>query len=160
MASGGARSRSGPRPDPTSKRSEKRKVAATPTAGAVRVLPREGYDGKVPTWPLPKKPAREVALWKKIWKYPQAAAWAENEWQHMQIAQYVHWLVKAEAPDAPASTLTSVMRLADAIGLTPAGLRENGWTIGEADPVEDAVGATPVALQPTRRLRVVDHGSK
>lgn len=39
--------------------------------------------------------------------------------------------VRCEASDAPASLLTAAIRLADQIGLTPAGLRENGWELEE-----------------------------
>ncbi len=150
MASGGARSRSGPRPDPFSKTSDKR-------GGPDKrlTLPRREYEGKVPPWPLPKKPARETSLWRKAWKFPQAHAWADMPWLHLLVAQWVHWSVKAEQPDASPSTMTQVMRLADAIGLTPAGMRDHGWVIQAKPETEDAAeSSTPAGVTPiNRRLR-------
>lgn len=152
MGSGGARIRSGPRPDPTSKRSEQRGIA-----GSLRQLPAEGYTGRIPAWPLPKRPNREVALWKKMWRYPQAVVWAEEPWRWLMIAHYVHWAVKSEQPDASPSTMTQAMRLADAIGLTPAGMRENGWEVRAKTEKEEAESTTSRAgqnvVQIRRRLR-------
>ena len=154
MPSGGKRARSGPPKDPNSKRSERQGIAATDT-GAV-VLPLEGYTGPIPTFPLPKKTTRVVALWKKVWRFPQAAAWATQPWQHLTIAHYCLWAVKAEQPDATPSAMNQVLRLADAIGLTPNGLLMNGWKI--ADSIEKKEEAEPVASPspPTRRLRAVN----
>lgn len=152
MASGGARNRSGPRPDPTSKRSAQRGI----TTGSLRKLPASGYTGRIPAWPLPKKPNREVALWKKVWRYPQAVAWADQPWQWLMIAHYVHWAVKSEDPKASPSVMTQVMRLADAIGLTPAGLRENGWEIAETEKEEAESNSSQHGqnvVQIRRRLR-------
>lgn len=153
MGSGGSRNRSGPPPDPASKRSDKRGIV-----DGFRTLPAEGYDGKVPAWPLPTGLPRERALWKKLWKFPQAEAWADQPWQHLQIAHYIRWAVKAEARDANASTMTQATRLADSIGLTAAGLRENGWVIlpstkgGEASPAP----STAAKSAASRRLRAVN----
>ena len=155
MPSGGSRLRSGPRPDPNSKRSDVRGINEH-----LRVLPREGYTGKPPDWPMPKGWTRERSLWKKIWTYPQAIAWIDEPWRWLTIADYVRWRVKAEQENASPSTMTQVMRLADAIGITPAGMRENGWTI-QAKPVTEEATESP-QTQPTstpkRRLRAVDAG--
>ncbi|MEJ6013276.1 hypothetical protein WG936_05425 [Corynebacterium sp. H127] len=152
MASGGARNRSGPSPDLGSKRSDARGLA-----DVYRKLPKEGYTGKVPPWPFPKGDTRERALWRKVWRFPQAVAWIEEEWRWLQIAHYVRWSVKAEARDASPSTMTQVLRLADAIGLTPAGLRENGWIIQAGEPeTEEAAKSTQSTPARTRRLRAVD----
>lgn len=147
MASGGARVRSGPPKDPNSKRSEDIGLNES-----LRVLPKGGYTGKAPEWPLPKGTQRERALWRKIWGYPQAAAWAGESWRWLMIAQYVVWLVRAEQPESTPSVMTQVMRLADSIGLTPAGLLLNGWKI-ENDIEQDSQAATKPAHQ--RRMRVV-----
>lgn len=148
MASGGARSRSGPRPSPLSKRSDRRGIQ-----GEVTYLPAQGWDGKPPPWPLPKKPSRETALWRKAWKFPQAAAWSKMPWLHLMIAQWVHWTVKSEQPDASPSTMTQVIRLADAIGLTPAGMREHGWVVREELDSEEAEPNALAPVTPMRRLR-------
>lgn len=150
MPRGGARIRSGPPPDPNSRRSEQK--ARRGEEGAV-ILPAAGWDGKPPKWPMPKGTTRERAQWKKIWTFPQAAAWIDQEWRWQQLALYVRWSVRAEATDANASTITQVMRLADAIGLTPAGLAANGWRIEDVTGKEEAPTETPDTEG--RRMRVV-----
>lgn len=156
MPRGGARNRSGPAPDPNSKRSDKRGVT-----NDHRVLSSAGYDGTPPKWPLPTGSARERSLWKKIWKFPQAIAWADEPWRWLTIAHYVRWAVKSEAADASPSTMTQVLRLATDIGLSPAGLRENGWTIQAEPETEEAAEPTPQStptVTPIRRLRQQDAG--
>jgi hypothetical protein len=87
--------------------------------------------------------------------------WNEEPWRIYTVAQYCRWAVRAEEPDAPAAILSSLHRLADQIGLTPAGLKDNGWRL----PV-DELGAKREAVEepkttsepvkkspPVRRLR-------
>nr|DAJ31981.1 MAG TPA: hypothetical protein [Caudoviricetes sp.]DAW72277.1 MAG TPA: hypothetical protein [Caudoviricetes sp.] len=153
MPSGGARPRSGPPPDPRSGRSDARGISSE-----LRVLPAAGYAGKPPPWPLPTGATRERALWKKIWRFPQAVAWADEEWRWLTIAHYVRWAVRSEAPGATPSMMTQVLRLADSIGLSPAGLLLNGWTIPTtADGSATESAATPPQQPdpPRRRLRAV-----
>lgn len=153
MPRGGARTRSGPAPDPASGRSDRRKLDEK-----LRPLPASGFNGKLPEWPLPKGTPRERSLWKKIWKYPQAAAWINEPWRWLTIGHYVRWVVKSEAADASPSTMTQVLRLADSIGLSPAGLRENGWVISASEMEGDAAptNTPPQSPQPIRRLRAVN----
>lgn len=153
MPSGGARSRSGPPADPNSKRSEKR---GQPAPAVSRVLPREGYKGKPPHWPLPKKPAREIALWKKVWTYPQAAAWIDEPWRWLTIAHYVKWAVRSEDPNASASVMAQVRGLADSIGLSPSGLIMNGWKIEDSIETKEEAEKPKPAAPPVRRLRAVN----
>lgn len=135
MPSGGARNRSGPQPDPNSGRSDRKGLT-------FRVLPVEGYQGEPPAFPLPMASARELELWKWAWSTPQAVAWADElSWRVYTVGTWVRWSVKAEAEDAPAALVTATIRLQDQLGLTPAGLKENGWTIGTPEP------ATPVLEQ-------------
>lgn len=152
MPSGGARPRSGPPPDPRSGRSDARGISAE-----LRVLPASGYAGKPPPWPLPTGYPRERALWKKVWRFPQAVAWADEEWRWLTIAHYVRWAVRSEAPGATPSMMTQVLRLADSIGLSPAGLLLNGWTISTVDNSPAAESAPPPQRDspPRRRLRAV-----
>lgn len=146
MTSGGARNRSGPRPDPRSERSDSRGLAFTS-------LPAEGHRGYVPVFPLPDVSAREEELWKRLWKTPQAAAWAREKWRQHTVAMYVRVSVRAEDPDAPAGVLAQLHRFADQIGMTPAGLKENGWII--ETKAESAVTQTKSGGVPQRRLRAV-----
>jgi hypothetical protein len=134
MASGGARNRSGPQVDPNSARSDARGVVFS-------ALPSEGYAGEVPDFPLPDVSVRESELWDRVWRSPQACAWAQEPWRHYTVGQYVRWSVKCEGEAASASLVAQMIRLADQIGLTPAGLKENGWAIAADELAARTAGA-------------------
>ncbi|WLP91332.1 hypothetical protein [Gordonia sp. NB41Y] len=121
---GGARNRSGPTANPASARSDARDVRA-------KRLQVGGYVGDFPPIAdlLPDATEREGEVWAGLWRTPQASQWILEEWRWRTVAMYVRWLVKAEAPDAKAVAITAAQRLADQIGMTPAGLKENGWLI-------------------------------
>lgn len=142
MASGGARNRSGPRPDPNSRTSERRGLSFT-------ALDPQGFQGEVPEFPLPLASARELELWVWAWRTPQAIAWNAEPWRHYTVAEWVRWSVKAEQEDASAAVIAAKIRLADQIGLTPAGLKENGWAIAVPKPVK-AEGEKPAAVTDIR----------
>jgi hypothetical protein len=154
MGSGGSRNRSGPQADPDSLTSERRGLT-------YKLLPREGFTGRVPAWPLPTATPREKALWKVLWRTPQAAMWNAERWRVYAVGQYTRWAVRAEDLEASASTLAQVHRLADQIGMTPAGLKENGWrlAVDELGAIRAEPTATPTSSKssggtaPVRRLR-------
>lgn len=128
MARGGARIQSGPKKDPKSARSEARGFVLS-------ALPVSGFDGDVPEFPLPDPSAREDVLWESLWRTPQACAWSLEPWRWYSVAQYVRLAVRNEAENAPVNLVPQVIRYADMIGLTPAGLVANGWAIA-VDGVE------------------------
>ena len=159
MPSGGARARSGPQPDPNSARSEKR-GAAKQAAGVT--LPANGYDGAVPKFPLPamereSEPVttslrrREMAIWREIWNTPQAHQWAKEPWRWGTIAQFARMSAVVERnPDSNAALLSRLREWRNEIGLSPDGLRMNGWTIvvdqlseRRDDTPDDAADAEP-----------------
>jgi hypothetical protein len=133
-------------PDPNSGRSERRAVH-------LDALPSEGYAGRAPNFPLPPaevfrefivdklkmreldevetatRRRREAELWRWAWKTPQGAAWAREPWRWHSVAMWVRTAALCESPEAGAADKGSLHRFADQIGLTPAGLRENGWKI-------------------------------
>lgn len=177
MPRGGARNRSGPQPDPTSGRSDRRGVKLT-------ALPAEGFDGEAPAYPLPKRSVydvyfedkkrvrqfdadatehqweRELELWQWAWRTPQACAWAmpSERWRLMAIAQWVRTSVVCESSEATAADKNSLHRFADQIGLTPAGLKENGWAIAADELGAKAAekSAAPKAKPSSRdRMKVV-----
>jgi hypothetical protein len=141
-------------------------------------LPSEGYTGEPPEFPLSKVPVydvyfedkkrvreldddatrarweRELELWAWAWSTPQACAWSMERWRWHSVAMWVRTSALCETADATAADKNSLHRFADQIGLTPAGLRENGWGI-VADEVATKRDA-PAAPAPTRRLRAVD----
>lgn len=181
MVSGGARNRSGPAADPKSGRSERRGFTLT-------ALPAAGFKGAVPEFPLEPIVLfteywtgegadrtkvkehdegatgsfrdREADVWAEAWRTPQACAWSEQSWRWPVIAEYCRLKVVVELdPSASAALVGQLHRYRDQIGLTPAGLTQNGWAIA-ADEVavkrgEKAAPAEPAAA-PVRRLRAVD----
>ncbi|GEB17052.1 hypothetical protein GUY44_18945 [Pimelobacter simplex] len=146
MTKGGARNRSGPGKDPNSRTSERQGYTLT-------ALPSEGYDGEVPDFPLMTFTVyrwefedkrrfqvldaeateafreRELELWEQAWSYPQACAWSMEPWRWNTIAMWVRTTVVCESSEATAADKGSIHRFADQIGMTPAGLKENGWAI-------------------------------
>lgn len=171
MPTGGARNRSGPQPDPNSLKSAK--LGLTYTS-----LPAEGYDGEVPPFPLPPVPVydiwfedkrrvkefdeeatetrrdREEQLWAWAWRTPQAAAWASEPWRWQTVAMYVRTMVVCESGDATAADKGSIHRFADQIGMTPAGLKENGWRIVADQLAEKRAEKAPAPKAPTARDRM------
>jgi hypothetical protein len=157
MPRGGARNRSGPQKVEGSRTSERAGYVLT-------ALPPIGFDGDAPEFPLPRRDVfrkewdeagkqvqvyddaetkrvaeRESELWSWLWSLPQACAWSmpSESWRGHTIALYARTFVICESGDATAADKGSLHRFADQIGMTPAGLRENGWKIAE-------VGAAPV----------------
>jgi hypothetical protein len=147
LSKGGARNRSGPQADPSSGRSDRRGFALT-------ALPSEGYGGDVPEFPLLDASVRELDLWAWAWTTPQACAWSLEPWRWHTVAMWVRTAVVCEGSEATAADKGSIHRFADQVGLTPAGLRENGWAIAR-DEVSLKREA-PEKPRPARRLRAAD----
>lgn len=124
MASGGARSHSGPPPDPESRTSERRGYTLT-------ALPNEGYAGEAPDVAdhLIAPTPRHEKVWADLWTTPQACAWSVERWRIPVVADLVKYIVRLDDPEAPASFATSVRQLRDDLGLSSQGLRLNGWAI-------------------------------
>lgn len=180
MASGGARNRSGPPSDPSSGRSDARGLKFDS-------LPSEGREGKPPiAWPLPdpqvyiegiengrpvkqldvvaseERKESELALWDEVWTYPQAFAWERDRWRWNIVAMWVRTFLTAAGPEAKAADKTSLHRFSDQIGLSPAGLRDNGWIIArdEVAPrrAEKESDSSSTGKR-ERRLRAVKDGA-
>ena len=151
MSKGGARNRSGPAADPNSGRSDQRGFKLT-------ALPSEGFRGDVPAWPLHGLSDREADLWSWAWTTPQACAWSLEPWRWHSVAMWVRVAVICEGPMAQAADKSGLHRFADQIGLTPAGLKENGWAVAR-DEVTDKRVETPSKPASSRdRMKVVKTG--
>lgn len=135
MPKGGARTRSGPAPDPFAPRSRT-------SADEWTKLPRSGRPGDAPAWPLPRPTQREKALWAKLWARPQAIEW-ERQGQELEVALYVRRMVEAEQRGSAVNLSTLVRQMADSLGLTTPGLRNNRWLIVDDAPVEEQPAARP-----------------
>lgn len=124
MPRGGSRNRSGPKPDESSGRSGRRGYTLT-------ALPAEGYSGDAPDFPLQDATDREIEVWRRTWRTPQACAWSlpSESWRVPIVALWVRTFVRCEDPDAGASLLAQLHRFGDQIGMTTAGLSEMGWKV-------------------------------
>lgn len=152
MASGGARTRSGPPPDPNALRRDRK------SDGEWTVLPAEGRAGDPPAWPLLGQSDREVELWARLWAKPQAVQW-ERMGQEIEVALYVRNLAMVELPGAPVNLGTLVKQQGDALGLTIPGMRSHRWKVA-ADQVAEKRAAKKAAAPARRsardRFQVVD----
>jgi len=152
MARGGARNRSGPQPDENSLKTATKGVVFT-------ALPAEGYDGEAPHFPLDDLTDRESVVWEQAWRTPQAAAWSMQRWRWRTVALWVRWSVRMEHPEASAALGNVVVRFADQIGMTPAGLKENGWKIATDEVAERRQQqATPGRTSSRDRFKVTADG--
>lgn len=145
MARGGARNRSGPQPEEGSRTSDRKGYSLT-------ALPPAGFDGEAPAFPLPHASERELEMWAQVWTTPQACAWSLESWRWHVVAMYVRTFVLAENVDDPsAALLGQIHRFGDQIGMTPAGLKENGWKIAEpkveAESEQPTEGATVTSIK-------------
>jgi len=142
-------------------------------------LPRGGFAGEAPEFPLPVMRrfrwesedkrryqvfdadttemlrARELEVWAEAWATPQACAWAKEPWRWPSIGEFCRLKsVVEQEPDATAALVAHLHRYRDQIGLTPAGLKENGWAIAA-----DEVTAKREERAPQqRRLRAAGNG--
>lgn len=101
MASGGARLRSGPAPDPNALRRDRKDDAAGWSSLPV------AREGDVPEFPLPDVSGRELMLWESYWRKPQAILWERNG-QQLEVALHVRTFAEAEKADSAASLRTLV----------------------------------------------------
>jgi hypothetical protein len=144
MPKGGARTRSGPAPDPNALQRER-------DAGEWTILPAQGRAGATPVWPLTEESWREAELWERLWRLPQALMW-ERYGQEMEVALYVRRLAEAEEPESKVTVGTLVRQMADSLGLTTPGMRANRWRIDAGQ--EPAPSARPAAKRTSARSRL------
>lgn len=148
MAKGGARTRSGPAPDPAALRRDR------DSAEWVN-LPLRGRQGKVPEWPLENETDREAILWEREWKRPQAVMWERNG-QEAEVAMYVRTFAAAEQMNATTACRTLVRQQQESLGISLPGLARNRWRIGGDEPAASA-GPSPQSVR--GRFKVVAGGA-
>lgn len=149
MASGGARSRSGPAPDPNALRRDR-------DSGDWVTLPSSGREGPVPEWPLSDPSKRELELWESEWLRPQAVMWERNG-QELEVAMFVRALKDAEAPNASVASRTLVRQMLESLGLSLPGMLRLKWRIG--DPPKSARRSVAGGESVKDRLKVVQGGA-
>lgn len=143
---GGARSNSGPPPDPNSRRQQTKAQAS----GWLE-LPAGGREGDPPPWPFSKAYTGEAEAWADLWSKPQAVAWESTGTDVRVVAMYVRRSVEAE--EDPKSS-TEARQLAAALGLDPASMLRNRWRI-KSDDLEEK-RAAKAAPKKRRALKVAD----
>lgn len=121
-------------------------------------LPSEGRSGRTPAWPLLGRPSRsQLALWRRLWKTPQAVQWERDKMQD-RVARYVCKQLESDEPDAPSARATVAIRMADDLGLTYAGMNRLRWRVA-ADQIALKRAAKREQTQPRTtarsRLKVV-----
>lgn len=114
-------------------------------------LPAEGRKGRTPKWPIGSPSEAEDALWRELWRTPQAVAWERLRWTRV-VARYVKVALEAEGDDATAPILGETRQLEDRLGLSPMAMLRLRWEI-----VTDELAERRETLSSTRaRPRVVD----
>lgn len=110
---GGARSRSGPPPDPNAlRRSRKSDPAWTKIPANIRA-------GKpVPEWPLVEPSPREIELWSAWWSLPVASLWLESH-SLDYVAFTVRMFSEAEQPKARTEDRKSLRQMMADLYMTP-----------------------------------------
>lgn len=101
---------------------------------------------------------RELALWEKLWRTPQAVEWQALGWLE-EVALYTRWMVLAASGDLDAGK--EARQYADRLGLTPLAMARLRWTVAFDDakqqsgpsPAGPAGGGT-VTPMASRRSRV------
>lgn len=156
MPRGGARSVSGPPPDPNALRRDRPSDAA----GWV-TLPSEGPSEPAPVFPLLNPTEREYEVWDELWQKPQAHMWhaLDQEWE---VAFFVRKLVEAEKPKASVELRKSIRQDFDSLGLSVQGMLRNRWRIAGVSSDEGS-GEDPSPpprrrRSPRDRLKVVPSG--
>jgi len=147
MASGGARARSGPAPDPNALRQ----------SGDWTDLPPRRV-GDVPVWPLALQTGREAAVWSSLWVKPQAIIWERDQMFEI-VALYVRQFVLAEELDSPVNRATLVKQMAGELMLTPDGLAKQRFRVSKVEP-EASKGPVAAAGGARGRLRALDGGKQ
>lgn len=151
MPKGGARVNSGPPPDPDALR----RNMPSDRDGWTN-LPAGGRTGAAPKWPLVRKDdpfvtARELEVWREIWKTPVAVAWERYGWTH-DVAVYVRLLVQGEMGSV--APLTEARQWSDRLGLNPAAMLRNRWRIAKDEVTPRRAAPSAPAARPAARERL------
>ncbi len=100
----------------------------------------------------------ETVLWRELWRTPQASEWERLRWTR-EVAQYVRHKVAAECGNLDESKEARLR--AEALGLTPKGMRALMWVIAPDEVAQARADkqADDKAQERRRRIRAVDSGT-
>lgn len=105
-------------------------------------LPSEGYQGKIPVFPLKDSTTDELEIWEDLWRTPQAKMWIKlGRGMVRIIARYVRNLTILEA-DRHASVAVAHLngecrQIEDRLGLSPKAMATLRWEV-PGDELEEA----------------------
>jgi hypothetical protein len=85
---------------------------------------------------------RELALWEKLWRTPQAVEWQASGWLE-EVALYTRWMVLAASGDLDAGK--EARQYADRLGLTPLAMARLRWTVAFDEAPQQQGGTSPAA---------------
>lgn len=149
MASGGARARSGPAPDPSALRRDRKDDKAWVS------LPAEGFSGDVPEFPLGSASDQEIELWADLWRKPQAVMWDRLGLKY-EVAAYVRAFLESVQPEASAGLKTAVLRMSAELGLSTVGMGQLRWKISSDELAEKREEAKPQRKSARDRLKALN----
>jgi hypothetical protein len=156
MPKGGARSRSGPKPDPNALRRLRKDDAGWTT------LPSEGRTDPAPEWPLTEATGRELVIWERWWRKPEALLW-ESDGSADYVALTVRMFSEAEVEKASAENRKTVrMMMADLYLTRDAKDRARIRIAADetAEKRDEKAAATPSAVPSAReRFEIVNGGA-
>lgn len=149
MASGGSRPGAGRPQDPNALDTSRRKDSP-----GLIVLPSTGRPGDAPEWPLDSPGDRELEMWARFWRKPQAIIWEQLHYVEI-VALFVRQFCEGEAKGNSAENRKAIQTYFSVLCLTPPSLKAAGFTIGDVE----AEPARRVARKSSRgRLTVVSSG--
>ena len=103
--------------------------------GAFTYLPADGRRGKPPPWPLGQPTPRELEVWRRLWRLPQAAAWEVGSAFDITIARYA-WLKVSTEGDPTAALLGELRQMEDRLGLNPVSMARLRWQVVDEPPAK------------------------
>lgn len=148
IGSGGARTHSGPAPDPNALKRQRDGKEWTK-------LPRAGRLDPAPEWPAAVAEPNDLELlkWREVWTLPQALIW-EADRSYDLVAFYVRTFLEAMKPGAGAQARMFVRQLSNDLFLAPMALAHGKYVIegtDEARAIDAAVADHAAAIANPRR---------
>jgi hypothetical protein len=101
----------------------------------------------------------EIRVWGSVWRTPQAAVWAQQQWSR-DVAQYVRHKVLGELGSL--KDATEARQWSDRLGLNPAAMLRNRWRVAADEVAARRAPAAPAAaagkMSARDRFKVVRDG--
>lgn len=98
----------------------------------------------------------ELALWRELWKLPQAVAWERTGYTR-EVAKYVRLTVLAESGDLNAGK--EARQWSDRLGLNDLALLRLRWEVARDEVAQQRQNNAPAGPPARPRLKAVDPGA-